>query len=73
MWANPPTRLTLGTPARHSAVMDTVALSFYAVVCAALAFASPLLGNPVIRILAGAIVGAVSAVAIGPLRQSLGY
>jgi len=53
--------------------MDPIPLTFYALVCGALAFAGPWLGHPLVRIVAGAVVGMGASAVLPLLRGTLGY
>ena len=58
--------------ARFTAVMDPVALVFYAIVCACLGLAGPRLGAPLARLGIGAAVGIVAAAVLPALRGMIG-
>lgn len=52
--------------------MDTVTLGFYAVVCGVLSAVAPGLGNLLVRLGIGAIVGVVAAAVLPAVRAMLG-
>ncbi len=53
--------------------MDPVNLLFYAVVCGTLGVASPWLGQPLRRIVIGAVVGVAAAILLPLIKAALGY
>lgn len=52
-------------------MMDIATLAFYAVICAALSWAAPRLGAPVMRLAIGAAVGMAAAAVLPFLRPLL--
>lgn len=53
--------------------MDPVNLLFYAVVCGTLGVASPWLGQPLRRLVVGAVVGVAAAILLPLIKAALGY
>ncbi|WP_199559096.1 hypothetical protein [Nioella nitratireducens] len=52
--------------------MDTVTMTFYALVCGVLGLVGPSLGRAPMRLVIGALVGIVAAGALPTLRANLG-
>ena len=52
--------------------VDPVTLTYYAIVCGCLAWASPLLNPLIVRLASGGIVGIVAALALPLLRHATG-
>lgn len=52
--------------------MEPISLSFYAAVCGVLSVAAPRLGGFVPRLLVGAVVGVIAAIALPSVRALIG-
>lgn len=52
--------------------MDLVSLVYYAIICGLLCWAGPRIGGPVLRVLAGVLVGVLAAAVLPALKAGLG-
>ncbi|WP_424990711.1 hypothetical protein [Fluviibacterium sp. S390] len=52
--------------------MDTIAMTYYAAICAALSLLSPAIGGVIPRVLAGVVVGMAAAVGLPTVKAMLG-
>lgn len=52
--------------------MDPVGLVYYAAICGLLCWAGPRIGGPVLRVIAGVIVGVLAASVLPGLKSMLG-
>ena len=55
----------------YDARMDIIALTFYAIICGVLSFASPAFGKPMSRLAIGAVVGIAAAAVLPYLKAAL--
>ncbi|MBY6003185.1 hypothetical protein KUV62_04650 [Salipiger bermudensis] len=53
--------------------MDLVSLVYYAIICGLLCWAGPRIGGPVLRVLAGVLVGVLAAAVLPALKAGLGF
>ncbi len=51
--------------------MDPVSLVYYAIICGVLCWAGPRIGGPVLRVIAGVIVGMLAAGVLPALKAML--